>query len=374
MSNKPNSKPKSAQATRVTRKSVDSSLRREAHKTFDDMERQNREFVSKAAMDYWNFLSDPFNNKPCRPVWFDGAYTGNTGLVSGHLKGVAQVGSGGYGFISLTMGRGPTTKVADAPISYTNGSYAGTAATVIDVGAVGVNYAALTDVPYDSTEGYSQLLWRPVAAAIKVTPRGSMTSQDGVITMLEIPGHNNLFFSTQYGVQSYVTTVQHPRTRIIRGAQLGDPSVVNQMNWHPQMSNSDGSTNSGGANYVVNDTVFRSFNLSNTTRQIGELLVQFEATANLQFEFEAILVWETKGAKAVGLRPSIQDAHASAIIFNTLCRQRLSGMVGKPHEFRASYQTAMHESARKTVAKAKDWLEVGKDVASIAKEVAGFLL
>ncbi len=375
MSKKQNPKPTTNKVTAaVTRKASNREHVQNVRHGFEDIKRENEKLISPAAQAYWDYLSDPFSNKQARPVFYDGCYTGNTGLVPGRAKGVVTIGTAGVGFIMFTLDRGPTSKAADCPVSFTGGVYAGTSATAYNTAAAEVYGAAMTDVPYDSTESRTELIWRPVGGAMRITPRGSLTNQDGIMTMIEIPGHMSQYGTTTYDSESFDTLLQHPRTRVIRAAQLGDPSVVNQLNWHPQSSESAQVQNSGYAQNVVNDVKFRPFNSANTTRQFGDCIIGFQGTSQLTFEFEFVGLWETKGSKASGLRPSIQDAHASAIIFNTLCRQKMSGLVGKPHEFHDAYHVALHHSAKKTVAHVKNWVDIGRDIAGIVKEVAGFLL
>jgi len=372
MSKKQNPKP--AVAKPVTRASSLKQQKIQTARSFADIEKESKDRFSKAVNDYWNFVSNPFDNPPARPVFYDGRYIGNTGIVVGRRKGSFYAGTNGVGYISATLARGPTSKAIDAPIYVTDNTYAGTVATAYNAATAGVVGMPLNDVVYDSTENNIELIWRPIAGALRIFPIGSMTSQDGVISMIEIPGHVNLFGTTTFTGGTPQALRANPRTRVVRGAQLGDQSIVNQLNWHPQGANFAAVTNAGYANSFVSDTDFRGFNSANTSGQIGELIIGVEATAGLLFEFEFIAAWETKGSKASGLRPSIQDAHASAIIFNTLCRQIVSGMIGKPHEFTQNYHAALLHSAKKTVSHAKDWMTIGKDVAGIVKEVAGFVL
>lgn len=371
MSKKQNPKPTNADSIRSANKAAHD---RKVSKSYVEIERESREGISKAAQDYWDFLSNPFDNKPSRPVFYDGTYIGSTGLVTGRVKGALTVGTGGCGWVMMTMDRGPSSKAEDSPVSFTTVTYTGGIGTEFNTGHVGVQGGVMPDVPYTSTETRTDLLWRPVGGALRITPRGSMTNQDGVMMMIEIPGHASQFGNTSFESNSFNSLVSHPRSRIIRAAQLGDPGVVNQLNWHPQAAENSAATNHGYANEMTSDIKFRGFNPNNTTRQFGDCIIAVDATAGLTFEFEFIGVWETKGAKATGLRPSIQDAHASAIIFNTLCRLKVSGLVGRPHEFTQNYHVALHETARKTVAHARNWVEVGKEIASLVKEVVGFVL
>jgi hypothetical protein len=375
MSKKQNPKPTVKQVTApVTRKASNREHSQSVRRSFDDIKKENERIISPAAQAYWDYLSDPFNNKQARPVFYDGNYTGNTGLVPGRVKGVVTIGTGGSGFVMFTLDRGPTSKAVDCPVTFTGGVYAGSSATAYNTAGVEVYGAAMADAPYNSTETRTELVWRPVGGAMRITPRGSLTTQDGVMTMLEIPGHASQFGTTTFDSESFDTLLQHPRTRVIRAAQLGDPSVVNQINWHPQGMENRPATNAGYATEVVNDVKFRPFNSANTTRQFGDCIIGFQGTSQLTYEFEFVGLWETKGSKASGLRPSVQDAHASAIIFNTLCRLKMSGMVGKPHEFHDAYHVALHHSAKKTVAHVKNWVDIGRDIAGIVREVAGFLL
>ncbi len=272
MSNKQNPKPAN-KALPVTRKNLEKSVKAHSHKVLADLEEDNRRIVSKSAQDYWDFLGDPFSNKPSRPVWYTGAYTGNTGLVSARTKGVVTIGTGGYGFVMFTMDRGPSSKPADCPVTATSSAYTGVGSTTLDTAAVGTFAGTLLDVPYGSTESRVELIYRPIAGAMRITPRGSMTSQDGIIAFLEVPGHISQFGSTTFDSLTSDNVVQHPRCRVIRAAQLGDPSVVNQINWHPQRVDNQAVTNNAYPQVAPNvDTDFRPFNTANTTRQFGTVL------------------------------------------------------------------------------------------------------
>jgi len=372
MSKKQNPKPAAAP---VTRKQIEKNHQQRVHRNFDSIEKDIHGEISHAAEAYWNFLSNPFQESPARPVFYDGTYVGNTGLVRGALKATMTVGTQGIGWVSMTMDRGPTSKTADCPVVYSTAAFATDANTTLATNAVGMAFGQLTQAPYSSSESRLELLYRPVAGALRITPRGSMTSQDGTIAFLEIPGHVGQYGTTSFDGSTYNYFLSHPRTRVVRAAQLGDPSVVNQLNWHPQAADNAPVINSGYPEQAaINDIKFRPFNATNTTAQFGDCHLLVSATPGLQFEIEFVGVWEVKGAKATGLKPSIQDAHASAIIFNTLCRQKLSGLVGKPFEFRGAYQAPLHHTIKKTVASARDWLDVGRDIAGIVKEVAGFVL
>lgn len=211
-SNKQNPKP-AASAKPMTRASADKSHQSRVARSYVDIERESHERFSKAVNGYWNFLSNPFDNKPSRPVFYDGSYIGNTGLVTGRVKGVVTVGTGGVGFVMATLSRGPTSKLADAPVSFTGLTYAAASGIAYDTAAVGVSGASLVDAPYNSTENALELVWRPVAGALRITPRGSMTNQDGVISFTEIPAHSNLYDTTTSNSISFNLLLSHPRDR-----------------------------------------------------------------------------------------------------------------------------------------------------------------
>jgi len=358
----------------------------ERAKSLQEPELENH--LSKHAMNYYRCLVDPRSHKAVRSICGGGGYNGMTGLAKVKAVGEVVVGTGKYGFVYFDpYGSGP---FSDVPVAIvTTGAYTGTGSAVAGPGVAlglvdGINWS---QAPYTAAslqdQTGTQLMYRCVAAAIYIRPTGGAVTQNGMINVLEVPGHPN--FSGTQGALSLNAYISHPRCRQIRGIQTGGPSH-NVLNVHPQ--------NSQSFTFDPNNTL-SNFKDGEDWRlpraPTGSLLknagvIVLTGNGQTVYEVEIHGVYELKGAQVQSLRPSINDTLGYELIMNTLAKKAISGWEGHPSDAVAAYSAALQHTAletgpvkpaletkRETDWKTEAWESV-KKYAPLVMDIAGFLL
>jgi len=369
--------------TTNTASTLKASGKERVQQDLDSILRGSRDRLSKPAERYANAIVDPKGAKETRVPTLIGGYSEATSSIKVKSRGQVAVGTGGYGFIVA----GPT---AAGPMSdcssalYTTAAYNGTGTAKMPGGPIAnVPNALYTNAPFKGADALApnELQFRTVASAIYITPTGSATSQNGMIYLLETPGHDEILGT---GInQTLAEITAHDRTRTIRGVQTGDPSCKNVLNWHPMMAGL-AYTASNQIFAVNDDLMFRGApQLANTAIISGEMFVIVTGTVGATYDFELVTMYEIRGSAAGSKKPCFYDQRGFDLVLNGLGSKVISGWVGTPHEAERAYHHAITEKARKERAldapdqRAADkqhdspWW---KDLIHLSKQVAGFIL
>lgn len=333
----------------------------------------SRSVMSEPVQRYLEYLVDPRGNQMGRVPYGPGFYK-RSSAVEVVCRGTVAVGTLGNGWLLVSPSNaGPTSNGICAVT--TTAAYA----SLQPPYAIGAGSAATSwaEAPYTLPQTPENVLYRVVACAIYLTPTGSATAQDGTLYMLEYPGH-------MCDVMSDTTFQSHPETRTVRAIQLGDPSILNVLNWHPMRAYQSSITGAGVLGSTpVDDFAFRATPAGiGTTFNYPELGVCISGTTGTQFAFEIRCGYEVIGAAAVAPQPTVYDSRGMDLVFNTLSMKGISGWIGKPSHAEHAYYAAARKAqdriksgkASKGASWADKYLNGAKDVLALAREVGGFLL
>jgi hypothetical protein len=327
----------------------------------------SRKALSKPGQDYLRLLVDPRGAKLVPSIYSLGGFAGQVGLVRTRTRGVAKIGSAGYGFVFTNAHRvGPYIDRSAA--IYTDASYAGTASSAppnstTTGGVLANNWSKAPFTAAGSTA--AELSFRPIASAIYVYPRSNKLSQDGDIVMLEEPGH--IFASNALSLQNIES---HSRSRVLTGAQQGDPRVENVLNWHPRGGTAGISSTSNDFRWTTQGA--SSANGANIDGDF-DLMVLFHGTTGIEYHFEVVTVYECIGFSATALRTRLVDDRSWNIIQNAFASKTVSGWVGNPAKAEHSYLSAAWHWGKKLLGNASAaYRNVDRALVQDLLKVAGF--
>lgn len=354
--------------------------RSEKRQTYESLKSLSKEAMTKHAEKYLSMVADPRGNEPVRSITTRGGYPGRTGLYVQKTEITVFVGSNGYGychvdpqFMGPTGGPGSlggfySTATASALPSATFASYAPAG---VSPGQGGIFWGS--SAPFTKGNPTEALTGRCIAAAMYILPDSSVTTQSGHINLFENPGH------MQYGhTISGDTIAAHKATRKIRATQLGDTSVLNVLNWHPQASAVGGDGSAVTQALMNDDALFRSYPsiVGNLTLTTTPLFATFYGSPGNSYNVEIWAVYEARGSLVSNLEASWSNPMAEAIIWNAFAHKTISGWNSTAKEAVASYQAAAIHVAKslspdfgKKVQKA---VGLGTEIYNLAKNVGGF--
>lgn len=239
--------------------------------------------MSAATSEYCHALCNPFDAQPCgvplAPVL-------QTYKSKNYAKGTLHTGTAGVGFLLCSPN---LLAVNDAaPIHYTTSAYAG---STMEVTGTGVNSAS-SNAPFVSSQignAASQILYRLVAAGIRLRYGGTELNRGGFKIALIDPTHDGLEGRDQ---ASLLSDQQATRYSVNRDWT----SVI----WRP---------------VVEAEYRFRT-GVSGATDEpcMGIMVVSPDATLDSLFEWEAYAIYEYQGAVARGQTVTFADPTGFAAV------------------------------------------------------------
>lgn len=344
-------------------------LRKES---YSNLKKAQKDLLDKHTDAYNQMVADPRGADPVRSITTRGGYPGLTGIAKTKCKFTMTVGTLGFGYCMFDpQSCGPRTSYSVG--WYTNAAYGGSGSSVPVVNGAGVTIISWAQAPF-TNQAYDplQLQARCIAAALYVTPSSSVTNQSGTLRLLEIPGH--YVGTTGFTID---TIGNHPRTRKIRAAQLGDPQILNVLNWHPQASAISGANNSVLSS-PIDDAVFRSYPARTLdTVDSVSLIATIEGSAGNTYDCEFWAVYEMRGSLVNSQQPTFSNPMGEAILWNAYAHKNISGWNATAAEASKAYAAAATHSANQVEPGGghpylKQGLEAGKMVMELAREVGGF--
>lgn len=348
-------------------KAMDESFKRDV----DNVIHGQRDHLSHVAQKYYDAIIDAEHAKACGiPTAVN--YAGKTGCFKTKAAGEFKCGNTGLGYIAIfspTQG-GPYTDRVCAAV--TDGSaFLG---STIDVNAAtaGVSMVNWSNAPFTSAGSVAaNLAYRLVGIKIKVKPVSSATVQDGRLTLVEDPNHEDLAGRSFSNLNGYTYS---------RGLSAVDLFGASKneivLNMHPKGREANASATS-----YIGPFQWTSWTAATTNGTNTPMVIAADCAVNVAFSYEIYAIWETRGRSAKNLRETIPDSRGIDLVFAACARKSISGWVGQPREVSHSYYSAIWHAASKMgdpILKAlkKEFLTKDKGkTASVIKElmsIAGF--
>jgi hypothetical protein len=366
----------------------DQSRSRRGHS--ENLEKAAAECASKQTLDYIRHAVAPKTTNPAPRPSSSVVYNGRVELIKMRAVGTAVVGTGGFGVVVVDPAS--CAGCSDRLLGWMSGSaYAGTNASTVPLavpsGCVGLEAVGTTVTGAGLTGNVGDLYAAAVnACAIYIKPKGSATTQDGTMYLLEFPNHPD-------GVST--TTVQqqmsHQSTRVISGSQIGTPGFNNVLNWHPQPNYTATS-----ASTAESDSIYFAPASALTGSLIRTpLVIHFTGTVGSTYEVEIHGSWMARGLRTQATVPNFCDSKGMEGYYNSLLFKQLSGWEGSPEHALATYHAGLVKAdfelrprAEKERLKAKAVIDSDKSMKSwssaavdalkflkpMAKELGGFIL
>jgi len=363
-------KPSGSQPAAV--KLLKDEVKNQREADYKSMKKAQKELLDRQTEAYNAMVCDPRGSDPVRSITTQGGYPGLTGLYRCKARFTVAVGTSGVGYV-----------VADPQVCgprggvnfyfYTGATFAGTGAATLATSGIGVVGQLWADAPFSAADvSPKELQGRLVASAIYLTPDSSVTNMSGTIHMLEFPGHY-LGSAASWSIDSIKS---HPRTRKIRAAQLGDPKILNVLNWHPQALGQS-IQNNAGIQTIQNDSFFRSYQAATADPlNSASLCVIVSGEPGNTYDCEIWAVYEARGTRVMNPQPTYCNPMGEAVLWNAYSHKGLSGWNATTGEAVQAYTAAATHSAANILPGAHDLLKqsvgAGKMLLDTAKEIGGF--
>lgn len=305
------------------------------------------EEISAEMLNFLDHGVDPKRSKPSLRPASGGAYAGMHELVP--MKAITSlvVGTGGWGYALIDPDS--CAACADRAIGLTT-----TASAVSNSGStIGIAPAAGAYVSfYPSRTGHTGAGFGAAnvdgdffqsfvsACAVYVKPVGSATTQNGMMYLLESPGHP----AGGAAGPTINEVISHPRTRSITGAQIGDPSFDNVLNYHYQER-----VSATGA--LVSE--YNSPTAATTNANFRSLIVVVQGDPGTEYNLEVYGSWGARGNSTNPTKFRWIDTLGMQSFYNLAAAKRISGWVGNdPAIVREAYRLGLGRAARRVKSKA----------------------
>lgn len=290
-----------------------------------------------------------------------------------------SVGLFGYGFavINPTTG-GPTGNTQGW---YTTPAWGGAGSNSLIENAACTTFTYTESSFVGSPTKFSTKLFRTVACCAYVTPVGSALQQNGRLFLHEAAGHTVV--ATQVVLDKLKSSA---RTRSIRGVQMGDPAVLNVLNWHPKAGAAFTSLQAGGINEqgnvlsnIVNDLTFRSLPQPTDPgvvdiRRNCELIIIVTGEPGALYDVDVVTYYEMIGPDVDVNIPMIVSSEQFDLVRNALGFKKVSGSIGKPAEIAKSYSAFIEHTSRVAHGRSVPDQPWYRSMLEQAKDVGGFAL
>lgn len=305
--------------------------------------------LTQQTLDWVEHAVDPKNHPPApRPVGAN-VYNGHVEVPDLKCTSTLFIGTGGVGFAVIdpcnaanctdrllglaTQASAVTTLSSSLLFSATAGL------TSLYPSRTGVTGAGL------GTGNYGQDYLTAVnACGVYIKPKGSATTQDGMIYILEVPGHPVQNLVAGMTIQS---VIDHERTRSIPGNQVGTPGFENVLNWHPQPPSSGPSPG-----YAMrDDSAYSPPQAATTSLEFAPLIVVVTGTAGASYSLEIYGSYLARGRLAKAVVPNYADILGMQAYFNMILLKRISGWMGKASDAVSAYRIALGLAHSKSLPK-----------------------
>jgi hypothetical protein len=361
------------QTTNGTAKKVERALHRDLEPDYRSIINGSRQALSEPAAKFSRYAVDPRGEKGARPTIYRG-FVQKSSLIELKTEFDFNTGTGGYGLITVSPNvGGPFSNTT--PILATGPTYTGGSGSLLPGGTgVGIVSIGWGNAPYAAPLSEAELQYRCVACAVYVFPIGSISTMKGALYMLEAPGHSLINTGNTVG-----NIIANPLTRALRGAQVGDPSQLNVLNWH--MMGREQLAGGSGVSATMNDDVaFRNMASLSVSQSHSDLQIIIEGGIapldSTSYHVEVYCGYELIGTAALSPEACMYDTRSWDLLRNVWACKTLSGWVGTPRQAVDSYDVAVShkkkemETGNRPADKSFGW----RDLIDVGREVAGLLL